>query len=354
MLQIGIDLGASHAKLAAVRYGLGRPRLVGTATVPIPRQSVTKAGLAHPEEVREAVTKGLEEMRLARAHMRVASALPASLVLTKRLELPAMSPAEITQAIPFEASQSFPVATEELVIDWLVLANTPDSGAPASHDTEPMVRILLVGAPRALVESVYEFFASLHLELVALEIKPLANARAVSAPGDQTRFLLVDIGSDDTSFTLIDRGWVSHIATVNFGGALAKENEAKPLLKTKTTIPTELLPPVLVQKEARTRRRTTNAKERSSQLGKRLQPLREEIGHVLAYASQHLKSAPVKNIRLCGGGADLPGITKALAAGTDLTIELANPFINFTNPEPVQSGRLALTTALGLALRKDD
>lgn len=345
MLQIGIDIGHGRLKVVGLHELFGRWSLVGTATVGIPTGALTQTGLTNAKELGEALKIALHEARPHRLRGRqVISALPANVILTKLLELPPMSPAELARALPFEASQAFPVPSEDLIIDWHILKNeippkpSPKNPAPENtSDTEVKNQeILLVGAPKALVTGMVELFESLDLQLVALEIKPLANVRATGSPKEAGASLLLDIGGEDTSLVAIVDGQIRHISTLKFGAdGLTR---SAPISKVK----------------AKKATKAVNEPITLDLLAPQIAPLADEINHVAKYTEQRLAiGSKIRRVRLCGGGANIPRLTGLLEKHTNLQTELANPLRHIRQTNSINNDQtLSLTTAIGLALRQ--
>lgn len=343
MLHLGIDFGFDQVKIAAVEHGLFGARLSSTSQMPIPPKSITKNGLEPASALVTAARLALQKSNLHFGrHQRVTSAIPASLVLTKRLELPAMPHHELANSISFEAGQSFPIPIDELIIDWLIIPN-------AQSKKINQTVVLLVGAPRALVTGLVGLFDQLGLQLLGLEIKPLANARAVTAVGDTSCFLLVDIGAVESSIAVVDHGVVIHVTSLDFGASQLQDSKSH-ALKILPAIPPDLLPP----REGQTKATNQNKKRKGSPLKDTVKSLALEIMSLLKYSAQHLALGAFKEIRLCGGNSQIEGLATTLADLTGIPTTLANPLARLT-PDKNQGAKqlLPFTTAIGLALRKD-
>lgn len=352
MLHIGIDIGHDHLKVVGIRRLLGRARLIGANAVPIPTGTVTRTGLDHRAELLSALRLAL---RTARPHPlpggRVTSALPAGSSLTKLLELPAMNAAELDRSIPLEASQAFPVPTEDLVIDWSIIrpASHPAwladrrTVTPSANPAPPPptgTDVLLIAAPKSLVLAMTDLFTELGLELAALEIKPFANVRATAPAHEPGTTLVVDIGAADSSLVVTTDGQIRHVTTIAFGAnAIAK--------------------PTVSPKESGKRSRTKTTDKLGSPpaldlLAPQLAPLAEEITHVAKFAEQRLRGGErIRRVRLCGGGATIARLPTTLGRLVEAPVELGNPLLHLPDTVLSPSDALPLTTAIGLSLRQE-
>lgn len=390
MRQIGVDFGYSNLKLAEVETGWGGRILLSTSKNEIPAGAIGKSGIVETKKLNEIFLAGLKN---ASPHTmqarRVVTALPAGLIFTKLIELPKMSMAEINRTAPIEAHEAFPVPLEDLVLDWQIISKTrpiskittrpdhaiaPEPPKPVSAD--PMLDVLLVAAPKTLVQSFVSFFDGLGFELVSLEIKPMANVRAVGSPKQTDTYLLIDLGAVASSFAIIDRNQVRHISTLNFGAEMVnselkigeisdatESTDPKSLPKLKLPkdekIPAELLPPSLAKiktKPGKSRRNRLPEPPPLQLPRETFEPLLSEIEQVIKFYEQRIQTmGKVSRIRLAGGGATIPKIASSLSEWTGIHTDLTNPLINLTNRTKLDSVQtLPFTTAIGLALREEE
>lgn len=362
MIQVGLDIGSKTVKVVGLKTSWGQTRLIGLGSATIPAGSVTKTEIQQTPLLADAIRKACAGAApYALKPRRIVSALPASTVFTKLLDVPIMHPKELTQTIPYEAGLAFPMPIESLYLDWLMIPHHPSRlarGKPvrlasnASRPSEPTMEVLVIGVPRTLVDSYVAFTHSLGFELAALEIKPLANLRAIEQAADQARpAILVDIGATESSLAVIDRGVMRSLSTVNFGADL---------LKIVAPGPTPLGSPVLAKQPAsKTTKSRPQATQRSSRptnglILNRLTPLIEEIDHLSKYYEHRLPEAgQIRWLRLTGGGAATPGIGQFLEEKTGLTTDIASPLVHLVPSTLALKEALAYTTAIGLALRKE-
>ncbi len=73
-------------------------------------------------------------------------------------------------------------------------------------------------------------------------------------------------------------------------------------------------------------------------------------------ASAEEKSGTLERVILCGGEANVPGLSSYLASALEAEIEIANPWVNINSltsyvPEITSKHALRYATALGLALK---
>ena len=151
---VGVDIGSSAVKAVSLRRGRGGWSLVAAAEAPLPDGSMQDGAVADPALVSDTVSQLLDSMKVRRAT--VASALSGHAVIVKRLALPAMSQAELAEAIPWEAEQYIPFDLSEVQLDYQVVgSNLPtkdDKAAGKDTGEKPGLDVLLVAARKDRIE----------------------------------------------------------------------------------------------------------------------------------------------------------------------------------------------------------
>lgn len=142
-LTVGLDIGSSAVKAVALRRGRTGWSLIAAGEAPIPEGSMQNGTTTEPTAVSEAVGQLLDSLRLRRA--KVAVALSGHAVIVKRLSLPAMTQAELADAIPWEAEQYIPFDLSEVQLDYQVVSDP-------SEPTKNALDVLLVAAKRDCID----------------------------------------------------------------------------------------------------------------------------------------------------------------------------------------------------------
>jgi len=295
---LGLDIGYKTLKVMQLRGDRPGAGLVGVTEIEIPPKSLSKEGIKDKKKIAQVI---LEAMRNARPHpitaRVVSSALPESLVFTKSIDLPAMSPQEINKNIPYQAGDFFPVPTNEIYMDWQVV------GRLAGSNTND---VLVVAAPKLTIDSFAETVKMAGLELSSLETKPVADARALILPGDINPYLILDIGAKTSSLTCYDQGTIKLTSTISIGGDDLVE-DFQPNLKSIAT----------------------------------------EITHFVKYYQNRIGQATIfQKIILAGGGANTEGIAKAIETATRVKTEIGWPIIKTKTYNPKYA------TVIGLAMKR--
>lgn len=117
---------------------------------------------------------------------------------------------ELRELVHREASETFPFEAEEIFFDF-------SRGSRSEYHEE----ILFAATPQAISLSYETLFRGIGLELIALDLESASTARTiVRDQKKETPFLVIDIGSRTTNFTLADRnGFIRYSLTLPVAGA---------------------------------------------------------------------------------------------------------------------------------------
>ena len=334
----GLDIGSYSIKAAQVKYHGNSAELFAASIVDMPDPNKTlikkdRKGLI------ESIKKSVALSKPHKIDTRyISSALPESKVYSDIITLPQMEEEELKTAVPFEAAKHMPLTLEESYIDFSPIEVTKDK----------KIKILVVGAPRELVDFYRQIIAQAGMELVSLEIKPIAAARALL--NDEMRkqvILILDIGANNSSITIFLEGNIIVATTVFSGGELFVKEVMKELKIGRTEA---LKMAEMAEKD----------EEKKNAILRVLFPLFDDLVTKIQKAiSFHQTKSPKKTaidkILLTGGGAITPGLEDYIKQNVGVETSIANPFINLSGetiqniPQPEAS---SIVTAIGLALKR--
>src|SRR6266705_2524029 len=161
---IGVDIRSTALKLVELaESGKGAYRLERYAIEPLPKDVVTDGNIANLDQVAEALRRG--HKRLGSRNRNVALALPAAMVITKKIIVPAgQTEEELELQVETEANQYIPFALDEVNLDFQILGPAPNNpeevesakknaGLPENYDVDvlqPFMETLALEVTRAL------------------------------------------------------------------------------------------------------------------------------------------------------------------------------------------------------------
>jgi type IV pilus assembly protein PilM len=340
---VGLDIGSSSVKAVVLRRGRGGWSLVAAGEAPLPEGSIQDGAAAEPTAVSETVNQLLDSLRLRRAN--VTAALSGHAVIVKRLSLPAMSEAELAEAIPWEAEQYIPFDLSEVQLDYQVVNN--------SDAAKTTLDVLLVAAKRDRIDDRMSVITQTGRRPVVLDIEAfaLANAYEMNYPErNDPLAALVHVGRGMTLVCLLEQGEPVFTRDISLGGQVhldallrdfgpmgVDELGARRIMHGQ--YPADISPD----------QAATVLREASAQL---VLEVRKTIDFYRA-------TAPVEKLSrivLSGGAWQAVGLVDLLASEFGAPVDVFDPFRRVTRPSRAIGADAAgpsYAVAVGLALRQE-
>jgi type IV pilus assembly protein PilM len=292
----------------------------------------------------------------------VVAALPEEKAFLQVIQMPKMAKEELKSAVIYEAENYIPLPIENVDLGFQIV--------PPVYDHLDHLDVLIAALPKKTIDPYVSALKLAGLKPLALEIESSAIARALIK--DQTTtspVLLIDFGGTRTSFIIFSGNSLRFTSSIPISSQSFTEIIAKSLgvsllkaenLKIKHGLEEKIK---LKIKEEKAERRVERGKIFEAlvpPLVDLIQQIKRHLEYYRTHASyEHLppNGKEVERIYLCGGGANLKGLSELLALELKIPVELGNPWVNIlADPLTKKIGfplekTLSYTTALGLALR---
>lgn len=341
---IGLDISASSLKLVELqRERSGAWTLLHCAMEPLENGWIKEGQIDHFDEMAAALRRLLKKSGSKAKH--VAMALPASAVISKKINLPAgLGEDEFEAQVESEAAQYLPFPLSEVSLDYSVIGpcvNLPD-----------FVEVLLVATRKEKVSDRQGLAEAAGLVPAVIDVESfasrLAAARALQALPNQGQNMLValfEIGSLHTSLQVIRNQEMIYERDQNFGGSQLTALVARHYAISEA------------EAESKKRLGTLPPDFRTSVLAPYLDHLGQDIGRALQFFFTSTPHNKVDHVLLCGGAAALPGLEVAVMGQTSFPCKIVNPFEGMALT-PSASAHKALEqatsylVATGLAMRR--
>jgi len=264
---------------------------------------------------------------------RVIASVPSFASFAVPIEMPLMTREETEKSIGFQAQRFIPMPVTEVTFEWEKV------GEYETTDGRKTQRVLIVAVPNDLVKLYRELFHSAGLTLAALEVEYAALARACLVPGGR-RTMLIDIGAESTTITIVEGAAVRAVAQADYGSVILTQALARSLGISE------------VRAEELKRRRGLSMGEGERELSTSLLPFLDVIIRECERARsayERTAKVSVERFMLVGGGANLVGIEQYFAARLNLPHEQARPFAKVRYAEELEPAMRTLSHDLALA-----
>jgi type IV pilus assembly protein PilM len=331
----GFDLGTRTVKMLQLKPGKKQMEVLGYGYSTFPEEAIVEGIIVDPQEIVAALKPLMKDMTYGKiTATRAAASLPVAKVFTRMLELPPMNPADLGQAVRLEAEQYIPVPLADLYIDY----ETIEAGTEKQE-------VLMVAAPRAIVDSYIKLFDLMNLEVALIESSLAAATRAIVASTPMNKPTLVaDIGSTSIDLTVHDKV-IRLTDTIPLGGDTLTQQLVKDLgvgreqaseIKYKFGIgPSGLQPKVVAS------------------LGAPLKKMCDEMRRVIKfYQDRGAQKRKIEAIIVGGGSASMPGFLEYMAAQINIPVTVADPWVGLDIKKVKAVSKFdapMYTTAIGLA-----
>lgn len=336
----GLDIGTHSIKIVQLSGSTETPTFVTAGLFPTPPQAMLSDSDEDLQAIANTIKNLVKEARVATN--RVVTALPESQIFTRVVEMPQLSKQEMESAIDYEAEQYVPLPMSEVTLTWQVLASK------VGTDKKTKMEVLLVAAPKSLIEKYMKILKFAGLNPVSLETETTAVVRSlVQRIEGSPSTMIISIGASTTDLTIVSENQISFTRSIATGGLALARGVASDL-------GFELDQAVEYVK--------TYGLDSTQLEGKVMQSIKpvfdvvvNEVRRALAYYVTKHPEKPVKRVVLAGGTAKLPGMVLYLAEALGLEVQIGNPWDGIALPGNISKKLIdegtSYSVAVGLGLK---
>jgi type IV pilus assembly protein PilM len=341
---VGLDIGSSAVKAVELRSVGKGYKVTGVAIEPVPADAIVDGAIMDGGAVAAAIRRVFE--RKAFKTKDVAASLSGNAVIVKKITLPVMTEAELSESIHWEAEQYIPFDIQDVNLDYQIL----DAGK--GGDGKGTMDVLLVAAKK---EKIADYTGVISQAgriptIVDVDAFALQNAYEMNYGMDHGAVVvLLNAGASAININIVSGGQSVFTRDVSMGGNAYTEAVQK-----------ELNLPFESAEQAKMGELVDGVsfEEVKSVLHAMTENVLLEIQKTFDFFKATAASDRIDRILLSGGACSVDGFAQALEERFGAPVETFDPFRKIT----LESGKLGVAdaeqviptaaVAVGLALRR--
>ena len=220
---VGLDIGSSAVKAVELKPAGKGYKVTAFGSEPIPTDSIVDGAIIDGGAVADSIRRLFESRHIKTRE--VAASLSGNAVIVKKISLPVMTAAELSESIYWEAEQYIPFDIQDVNLDYQILDPGTGPGGKGTMD------VLLVAAKKEKIADYTGVIAQAGRTAVVVDVDAFAlqNAYEVNygiTPGQL--IVLLNAGASATNINIIQGDQSVFTRDVSIGGnayteALQKE-----------------------------------------------------------------------------------------------------------------------------------
>ena len=341
---MGLDVSSSSVKLVELGQDRGGNLVLERCGIePLERGWISDGNIEKFDEVVEA-TRRLIGKSGSKAKD-VAMALPASVVISKKIILPGgLSEREMEVQVESEANQYIPFSLDEVSLDFCVVGPSTSSAGD--------VEVMIAASRKEKVEDRQGLAEAVGLHPVILDVESYASRLAAGrvigrlpGGGADAVIALFEIGAMTSIMQVLRNEELLYERDQVFGGAQLTQMLVRQYGFT------------LEEAESKKRAGELPDDYGAAVLQPFVESLAQELERALKFFFTSTPHNRVDYILLAGGTAGLPGLTEAVTRHTSFPCQAVNPFDGMEVGRAVREKKMlreapSYLTACGLAMRR--
>lgn len=342
----GLDLSDFSIKIMQLEKDGNAEKIRSYYSIDIPGGNIEDGKIINKDAVASFIKEAIKKAGPKKINtQKVICSIPESKAFLRVIAIPRMEDPEIEEAIKWEMEANIPLPIDQVYFDWQILNCSTEKNKQ---------EILTVAVSKEIIDDTVEVLEKAGLETYGLEIESVATARSLTheqADNDACQLsasLIVDLGSQRTSFIMVAKGTPNFTSSITFSAESITDAISKGLKLNKKEA-----------EEAKVNQGIENSNSDNpifSAVKYLLENLINEVkGTLDFYEEITTENAKIERIILCGGGANLRGLIPYLTKKLGKEVNMGDPWINLKlgNNLPIinKKDSVRYATVVGLALR---
>lgn len=236
---VGVDIGQSSVKVSKITSKNDTYTLAKYASIPLPEATIIEDEIQDEEALKVALSEAFAETKVKSPYICLGLSGPNTVI--KKLQLAGGEDEELEDQVVWEAEQYLPFPVEDCNIDWYVIGENRGGG----------LDVIVCAIKKDILESFRSVLSSLGKKIKVLDLCPLAITNIFEIAGEDVDTdisgiheksevfeetsagtspkvmvasrLLIDIGSQSTTFIVLKEGIPIFVKEIILGGASISE-----------------------------------------------------------------------------------------------------------------------------------
>lgn len=336
----GLDIGQTSIKVVWLEREKNHIKYAQSLTLQAQPKGITSESPFDHQELAAMINKLVIDAKITTNNVSVA--LPENRVFTKVIDMPNISEKELSSAIYWEAEQYIPAPLDTITLDWCVLRK------PKSTDPTAKMQVLLVAAPKQLIQRYQMILELAGLSITGVETEVLSTIRGIVFGDKFPTSILMNIGAFSTTLSIVQNGMIIFTYLVPLGGIALTRAIAADF---GFSIP---------QAEEYKKLYGLSDKNFGGKISNAILPVLSsmvvEIKKALTFYNDRYKNeSPITQVILTGGSAMLPGLSSFFVRNIGLETIIGNPWRMLGVlgvPTDIEPRGPEFAVAIGLALKE--
>lgn len=338
---IGVDIGSSAIKVCQIKETRKGRTLQRFGYIELPPQTIVDGQVVDRLAVVESLKKVFQDTKIRGKD--VAMSVSGQSVIIRKISVPLMTPAELSEQISWEAEQHIPFDIKDVQVDYQVLRKRPEAS---------QMDLLLVAAKRDQISEYAQLArdAKLRPAVVDIDAFTLQNMFEATFGLDPNQSIaLLNVGASMASLNIITGGVSAFTREIANGGNGITEELRRQLgvsFEVAEAYKCGQAPPDTIPRQVPTI------------IDGVLDTIAAEIQRSLDFFMATSGEGDISRIYLTGGSANVPSLAAAIERRARVPVQVWSPLQSFgvdkaVNRELLDRRAAQLVVALGLTLRKD-
>ncbi|MCL6520699.1 MAG: type IV pilus assembly protein PilM [Armatimonadetes bacterium] len=209
---VGVDVGSSSIKIVYAEPTRQGAHISNVTICPTPLNSIREGVVTDVKEVAGAIQFAMRSAGIKASAALAAIAGPG--VIVRHVKMPKMTEAALRKTIYFEASKYISASVDESVVEFEIVGDAEDE----------QMDVILVAAPRAMVESKVATLEEAGLEPLAVDVEAFAVLRALVEQNPdfsimEKNIAILDMGASHTEINLVSKGSLALSRNIPIAGS---------------------------------------------------------------------------------------------------------------------------------------